>query len=170
MIPTVRAASAADAAFLSEMLVVAADWRPGSRVRSIEQALDDPGLAHYVEGWPTAGDAGAVAEIDGIAVGAAWWRYFPASDPGYGFVDETVPEVAIGVAATSRGRGCGTLLMSEMIAEATSRGIPALSLSVEAGNPAVRLYERVGFRPLATTEGSITMVLAIRSGWRAGRG
>ena len=41
-------------------------------------------------------------------------------------------------------------------------GIPALSLSVENGNDAVRLYERVGFRPAGRSGGALTMMLDLR--------
>src|SRR3546814_3770595 len=69
------------------MLAIAADWRPGSVVRSVEEVLAEPKLAHYVLGWPRAGDFGVDAsDDDGRLVGAAWCRSFTADDPGFGFV------------------------------------------------------------------------------------
>jgi ribosomal protein S18 acetylase RimI-like enzyme len=66
-------------------------------------------------------------------------------DHGYGFVATDVPELSIGVTADERGRGVGTALLEELLAQARATGHPAVSLSVETDNPAVRLYERLGF-------------------------
>ena len=52
-----------------------------------------------------------VAEAGGLPVGAAWLRFFPADDPGYGFVSADVPELSIGVAVLWRGRGIGRALL-----------------------------------------------------------
>ena len=70
----------------------------------------------------------------------------PPHDPGYGFVDEGTPEVSLGVRAEARGRGVGTSLLTALVREAGRRGLAALSLSIEPDNPAVRLYERLGFQ------------------------
>src|SRR3546814_19732508 len=94
------------------MLAIAADWRPGSVVRSVEEVLAEPKLAHYVLGWPRAGDFGVVAsDDDGRLVGAAWCRSFTADDPGFGFVSSEVPEVSLGVVSGFRRRGVGRQLM-----------------------------------------------------------
>ncbi len=47
-----------------------------------------------------------------------------------------------------RGRGLGTALLEELIAEASKAGKP-LRIHVEKFNPALRLYERLGFRHIA---------------------
>lgn len=44
-----------------------------------------------------------------------------------------------------RGRGCGTALISDLIEEAAWAG-KQLSIHIERMNPALRLYERLGFR------------------------
>ncbi len=157
---TIRRATADDGATLQEMLAVAADWGPDSPARSLVEIMAEPALAHYVAGWPAKGDVGFVVE-DGRPLGAAWWRYFPDHDPGYGFVDEATPEVSIGVVADARGQGCGTLLLGALIEEARRKAVPALSLSVEADNPAAALYERLGFVTIDRVGGSYTMVLQL---------
>ncbi len=157
---TVRYATAEDHAFLSEMLTVAADWRPDASVRSVAEIMAEPALAHYVAGWPAGGDVGFVVE-DGRPVGAAWWRFFPKHDPGYDFVSDTTPEVSIGVVADVRGQGLGTLLLEALIEEAMRRALPALSLSVEPDNPAMALYQRLGFVTVGRLSGSATMVLTL---------
>lgn len=156
----IRPASASDAHFLHRMLAVAADWRPGTTVRSVEEVLADHRLAHYVTGWPRPGDFGVIAhDGEGRPVGAAWCRSFSADDPGYGFVALGVPEVSIGVVAELRGRGVGRQLMRRLVDEARARGVEQLSLSVEPDNSAIGLYSRVGFVGVAEADGAITMLL-----------
>ena len=96
-------------------------------------------------------------------LGAAWWRFLSGPRAGYGFVDETVPELSIGVRADHRGEGNGTLLLTALISEARRRGIPGLSLSVESDNPAIRLYLELGFSVVADVDGSPTMLLRLDS-------
>ncbi|HEX3370561.1 MAG TPA: GNAT family N-acetyltransferase [Candidatus Cybelea sp.] len=55
------------------------------------------------------------------------------------------------IAATWRNRGVGTQLLSGLIAEAAGADIP-LRLSTAKINPAVRLYERLGFRATSESE------------------
>ncbi len=110
--------------------------------------LSDPAIAFYLEGWGRPGDAAVVAldPDDGHRVGAAWSRLMPSQKPGYGFVDPSTPEVAIGVVPEARGRGVGGALLPALMDLARSRGFGALSLSVRQENTAaVRLYERNGF-------------------------
>ncbi len=159
---SIRPATAADLPFLQQMLAEAVDWRPGAVARPPEAVLADPALAHYVLGFgQDARDGGVLAEED-EPVGAAWWRFFPASDPGYGFVDEATPEVSIGVVAGARGRGVGTRLLEGLIEEARQRALPALSLSVEPDNPALSIYRRLGFEVVGANDGSPTMRLDLR--------
>ena len=100
----------------------------------------------YVQAWGRPGDAGVIALDDGSAVGAAWYRLFRANAPGFGFVDEQTPELAIAVVPSRRGRGFGEELLAGLVARARADGFRALSLAVESANPAIRLYERFGFR------------------------
>jgi ribosomal protein S18 acetylase RimI-like enzyme len=44
-----------------------------------------------------------------------------------------------------RGQGLGTELLAQVLAEGQSRGLP-VTIHVEVSNPALRLYERLGFR------------------------
>jgi ribosomal protein S18 acetylase RimI-like enzyme len=153
----IRPAGADDAPFLQQMLVLAADWRSGDPVRPVADVMAEPSLARYVAGWPREGDVGFIAEEE-RAVGAAWWRYFPRDDPGYGFVDEATPELSIGVVDEARGRGVGTLLLRALVGEARRRALPGLSLSVESDNPAVSLYERLGFVTVSAMGNALTLI------------
>jgi GNAT superfamily N-acetyltransferase len=159
-----RSATAKDARFIAEMLVVGADWRPGAAARGVDEVLAVPSLAHYAVGWPRPRDVGVIAEWESEGpVGAAWWRFFPPEDPGFGFVNASTPEVSIGVVVDWRGRGIGARMLDALIVRARSEGLPALSLSVEKDNYAVHLYERAGFKRVSAVDGSWTMQLALSS-------
>ena len=158
-----RRAGPEDDDVLRRVLALAADWRPGAAVRSVEEVLAAPELAHYLPDWAAGRDRAWLAEVEaGRAVGAAWWRFFPAEDPGYGFVSAGVPEVAVGVAEAERGRGVGTALLRELVAAAAEEGLPGLSLSVELENPAADLYRRLGFARVVSDSEAETMLLPLR--------
>ena len=82
-----------------------------------------------------------------MAIGVVWLRYFTAKDPGYGFVADTIPELSIWVSPKHRGQGIGGRLLHHVSEVARSRGVTAISLSVEDGSPAAKLYTRHGFQP-----------------------
>ncbi len=145
----IRRASRSDVPFLRDMLSHAYYWRWGS--------LDSIPGSRYVEGWGRPGDTGVIALDEGFPVGAAWYRLFRRDAPGYGFVDEATPELAIAVVPSRRGRGFGEELLSALMKRAREEGHRALSLSVEKDNPAIRLYERFGFRPVRETPATVVM-------------
>ncbi|WP_439380517.1 GNAT family N-acetyltransferase [Amycolatopsis lexingtonensis] len=140
-----RPATADDGDFLADMLVAAVNWSPRWQPKSRRRVLADPHTAHYIAGWPRETDLGVVAEADGERAGAAWLRFFPPDEPGYGFVAADVPELTIGVAAAWRGRGVGRALLHAVEARAKEAGIARISLSVERENFAQRLYLAVGY-------------------------
>ena len=147
----IRPAAADDLGFLREMLYEAASWNPDWPRESMEEVLAEPVLSRYVLGWGRDGDAGVVAEIDGTPVGAAWHRLFMRDEPGYGFVADDVPELAIAVAPLHRRRGIGGTLLDSLIERARKDGRPALSLSVAAHNRSRLMYERAGFSKVSAT-------------------
>jgi ribosomal protein S18 acetylase RimI-like enzyme len=157
---TVREAGANDAEALSEAAFEAMNWNGQARFTRGE-LRDNPALSHYVEGWPRRGDFGVVAEAGDGAVGAAWCRTFTADDAGYGFVAADIPELSIGVRPGYRGGGAGTALMTALIALGRARQCPAISLSVEDGNRARNLYERLGFAKVGRNGGSDTLLLPL---------
>jgi GNAT superfamily N-acetyltransferase len=59
--------------------------------------------------------------------------------------DEEIRVVDIALVPTSRGRGIGGALLRALQEEARAAGKP-LGIHVERLNPALRLYERLGFR------------------------
>ena len=104
-----------------------------------------------------------IAIDDGFPVGAAWYRLFRRDAPGYGFVDEETPELAIAVVPSRRGRGIGESLLEALCERARADGFGALSLSVERENPAlVSFYEEHGFGVTENgDEDSLTMRRAL---------
>jgi ribosomal protein S18 acetylase RimI-like enzyme len=156
-----RPATAADEGVLADHLAMAADWRPETPLRSGAEVRSVPEFSRYVAGWPGLRDRGVIAEIaeagGPAVVGACWWRFLPADDAGYGFLDESIPEVTIGVHPEHRRRGIGRALLTELIGEAASADVPVLSLSVERDNPARRLYLQVGFVTVEHDDGADTM-------------
>ena len=64
------------------------------------------------------GDTAVIALVDGFPVGAAWYRLFKAATPGYGFVDEQTPELAIAVVPNARGKGVGSALLDALLERA----------------------------------------------------
>lgn len=158
---TVRQAVPEDVPFLLRVLAIAADWREDVEPRSVVEVLAAPDLAHYVPDL-AARDRGLVMQDEDLYdVGAAWWRFFEADDAGYGFVAPDVAEVTIGLLPPMRGRGLGNRLLAELIALARVEGLCALSLSVEPGNFAARLYRSLGFLQVGTNRGSATMLLSL---------
>lgn len=134
----------------------------------IQKALTDKELTKYWQGWGRTSDVGVVAirELDAVPVSCAWVRQLPATDAG--FVAEGVLELAFGTIASERGTGLGTRTLARLI-ELCRPKAHGISLSVRAENPAVRLYERFGFRTTSRITNrvgseSLTMLLELASG------
>lgn len=149
-----RRGGAQDLRFLRDMLHHAYYWRervPGSLV------------SRYVRGWGRPGDTALIALENGFPVGAAWFRVFRAAEPGYGFFNEETPELAIAVVPSKRGHGVGDELLGALVQKAQSAGYGRLSLSVEPGSPARKLYERHGFAVVDEGAEAWTMVAELAS-------
>jgi GNAT superfamily N-acetyltransferase len=159
---SVRAAVPTDTEFLIKMLLEAINWLPG-RNWSRERIMTDPALAHYVSGWMRPDDFGVVAiDAADLPIGAAWLRFLPATDRGYGYVSDDVPELTMGVAEPWRSRGVGRALLRAGLDAARERGVTSVSLSVEWGNFAARMYTSEGFHTVESFEDADTMVAEIR--------
>jgi ribosomal protein S18 acetylase RimI-like enzyme len=148
-----------DGAFLRAMSYEAMYWDPEAPRPGMVAGLSEDHLSRYVEGWGRAGDDAVVARDEVVRVGAAWLRLFSADRPGYGFVDETTPELGIAVVGERRRRGVGRMLLDSLLALAGDSGHTAVSLSVSERNlPALELYESIGFERVALVDGSLTML------------
>ena len=140
-----RLLTPADQSVCWEMLMHAAHETNLEAVQSL------PELRGYAENWGRDGDRGYGAFDDQKVVGAAWVRLWSTEHPGYGFVAEDIPELAIAVIPDCRNQGVGTQLMKILMAD-LKQDVAGMSLSVRANNPVARLYERLGF---VTVPGSV---------------
>lgn len=152
-----RTLTASDEPFLWEMLYQALYLPPGQPPFPRE-ILQKPEIACYVQGWGQPHDRGFAALVEGAPVGAAWLRLLTAERPGYGYVDDDTPELSIAVLPKFRGRGIGSQLMTCLLELAQQTHYPAVCLSVSPGNPALRLYQRLGFAKVDETLSSIKMI------------
>lgn len=141
----IREVNQADVPFLWEMLYYAAHMAEDG-VAGWEAAKSVPFLAQYVVDWGKAGDFGLVAfDLNSNQnMGAVWVRLLINGKASVTYHDDQTPELAIAVTPAWLGHGIGTALLTKLIAEARHH-YPALVLSVRADNPALQLYQRMGF-------------------------
>lgn len=151
-----RPALESDRTLLKYMLELTETW--GDASKALPEYFEDD-LERYVNQW-TPSEGGIVVEIaegnhaGDRRIGAAWFRQFRADAPGYGFVAEQYPEIAVAVIPEHTGRGLGTQLMREALQQAQTAGHSGVSLSVEVGNTrAMRTYEKLGFENRGLDEG-----------------
>jgi ribosomal protein S18 acetylase RimI-like enzyme len=142
-------------------LYAALAWNPARELPPVERVLLHPEVARYHRDWGRRGDLGVVATMSGDLVGVAYCRLFTADDHGHGYLDDDTPEIAVAVRDGHRGRGLGERLLTELAHVARRAGFARLSLSVDTGNRAVHLYERVGYREISRDDHGIRMVLTL---------
>jgi ribosomal protein S18 acetylase RimI-like enzyme len=159
----IRPATADDAPFMWDMLWEATAISDEMKALGKATALRRPEVAKYLADWGRPGDVGCLFLTDrNEPVGSAWYRIFPRENPGYGFVDDGIPELTIGVLESARGEGAGSAMLGHLIDHARKKGYTAISLSVDRDNPARRLYERYGFVDAGVsqdTDRSVTLVI-----------
>ena len=104
--------------------------------------INEPEIFIYIKDFGSCpGDLGVVAEQNRQVIGAAWTRIIPA----YGHINDETPELAISIFPEFRGYGIGTKLMKKLFNMLREKGYKRTSLSVQKDNPALRLYERLGY-------------------------
>jgi ribosomal protein S18 acetylase RimI-like enzyme len=158
---TYRALTPADLEHVKWALFEAVSWNPERELPPFEVTIGHPELARYHRDWGRPGDAGVAAEGGGGVVGVAFYRLFTDDDHGHGYVDPETPELAVAVAPGHRGARIGARLMSDLAETARHAGIARLSLSVDAANPALRLYERLGYVELSRDHAGVRMLLEL---------
>ncbi len=147
----IRPATTDDQALITDMQYLAL-YRPAGAAPFVRAILDEPDIARYHAGFGTRpGDVGRVAEDrNGRPIGAAWVRRVE----GFGFVDPDTPELGVAVVSDRRGCGIGTALLRSVL-----EAVPRVSLSVDRRNPAMSLYQDLGFETVRTDgEHSIVML------------
>ena len=164
----IRSASSQDLPHLEAMLFEAFHWSPSAPRPERSAFNEEPEFRKLLAGWSERdGDAAVVCEIDGRAIGAAWYRLWTPESHSYGFVDASTPEIAVGVDARHRSSGVGRALLTSLIQTARSAGFQALSLSVSPDNFALQLYESLGFREVGQSGTSLTLALGLSNETRA---
>jgi ribosomal protein S18 acetylase RimI-like enzyme len=148
----IRRGGQQDVPFMRDMLRHAYYWR------WVDPELEDLPVGRYVDAWGRAGDTALVMIERFRPVGAAWYRLFKGSEPGYGFVDEHTPELTIAVVPSCRGKGYGDQLLTALLDRARADGYRQISLSVEQDSLAIHLYKRHGFETVAERGGACIMV------------
>jgi GNAT superfamily N-acetyltransferase len=141
---TLRVLNAEDESIIWEML------RYASHEESLESVQNQPCLTRYATGWGRVGDLGWVAVKNESAIGAAWLRLW-LDDKGFGYINDAIPELAMAVSPNYQNQGIGTRLLKQLL-ETAKKEFPAVSLNVRENNPAVRLYQRVGFTKVMQSE------------------
>ncbi|GJD21024.1 GCN5-related N-acetyltransferase [Rivularia sp. IAM M-261] len=152
----IRSLTPSDKAFLWEMLYNALYVPPGAKPLP-KEIIYSPELAKYVEAWQR-NDMGFVAVLESslLPIGAVWIRLFNSKNPGYGYVNDETPELSIAVLPEYRKQGIGTQLITHLL-DSIKNVYPAISLSVSFSNPALRLYQRLGFEVAAQLNDSLIM-------------
>ncbi len=145
-----------DQAFLWECLYFAIHVPLGTPPPNLD-ILKSPDLSKYVADWGRSTDYGFLAFDPASTknLGALWLRQFSSYNAGYGFVDEQIPELGMAVIPDYRGRGIGSLLLKHLFDQ---EKYSAISLSVSPQNPAMKLYDRFGFKKVGEKGGSWTML------------
>jgi GNAT superfamily N-acetyltransferase len=157
----IRDATEADLPTIKRVLYEAVGWDPNRELPPMEVTVELPQLAMYHRGWGRHGDLAVIAEDDGEAVGGALCRLFTVSEHGEGFYDEDTPELGVAVWGGRRGEGIGTSLIEALEKRAADAGLERMSLSVEAANPAVQLYERLGYYLVVDDDDDLLMLKSL---------
>jgi ribosomal protein S18 acetylase RimI-like enzyme len=139
----IRPLNAGDEPLLWEMLYqgIYNAGSPGSAPSP--EVVHQPEFARYATGWGRSGDTGFVAHDpdQGKPLGAAWLRLPEGENRSPGSV---VPELAFAVRSEHRRQGIGAALLTYLVKAEPQYS--AVSIPVSLDNPAVRLYERFGFK------------------------
>lgn len=153
---SIRPLIPSDQLFLWEMLYQSL-FVPERGTAFDRSILDQPEITIYVKDWGRPNDTGFVAlDENAKPIGAVWLRSLAGNEKGFGYVDDSTPEMGMAVLREYRGMGVGTFLLSHFL-RSMDREFDQISLSVSEENPAYRLYKRMGFEVVAKRGTSITM-------------
>ena len=118
-------------------------YQPSNRDKLPVNIIDTPELYLYIKDWGKANDYCLVLEIANITVGAIWIRFLKN---GYGYINDTIPELCMSLLKDFRNQGLGSLLIKRMLDDIKSLGYRHISLSVSKDNYAASWYRKLGFK------------------------
>ncbi len=130
-----------------EMALV--DWSPEVKGLFLLSQFDAQ-HSYYLEHYPES--RFDVIEQSGVAIGRLYVARWP----------DDICIIDIALLPEHRGRGLGGRMLQALLDEAATTG-RSVSLCVENYNPALRLYERLGFKPKGEDNGIYRMME-----WRSG--
>lgn len=113
-----------------------------------------PDLQKYIADFGGKDDVCYVAEVEGKVVGAVWTRIIH----DFGHVDDETPSLSISIFNEYRNLGIGAALMQQILLALKERGYRQVSLSVQKANPALRMYEKLGFEVAHENEQDCIMI------------
>jgi ribosomal protein S18 acetylase RimI-like enzyme len=148
----IRPLTPADEPILWEMLYQALQTSEGAPPRDV---VRQPEFARYAEGWGRPDDTGFVAydaKQKEELLGAVWLRLATGDQRDE---TKTTPELAFAVKPGLRRRGIGAALLTQLVKATPQHSV--ISIRAAANNPAVRLYERFGFKIVRQIDGGVTM-------------
>ncbi|MEY2506297.1 MAG: hypothetical protein QOH01_626 [Verrucomicrobiota bacterium] len=150
----IRPLTASDQTLLWDMLYQALQTAEGASSRDI---LRRPEYARYAEGWGREGDTGFVVsdKTSTEVLGAVWYRIPLPADKNADDPNGATPELAFAVKSGQRKRGLGAALLTQLVKANPHHS--AVSIRASANNPAVRLYERFGFKIVTEKEGTLIL-------------
>lgn len=145
---SIRAIEQEDIPFLWDMLYEIRSLRYVREGKTLpsRDVLQTPDLAKYVRDWGCKSDRAFIAINNETRVGAAWYRLFTADNPGYGYVNDNTPELAIALLPQHRNKGIGKSLILHLLEQAKADDYQQISLSCDPTNEnALHLYQKLGF-------------------------
>lgn len=154
---TIRKIKPNEYSFLEDMLYEAIFVPMGSQPFPID-IIKDPNLIRYIDDFGKKDDYCLIAECENTLIGAIWIRLFSKENKGYGYVDNSTPELSIALDKNHRGTGIGTRLLNQMLKIMIYKGYAQVSLSVDEKNKAFQLYKKHGFTIVHSKEASHIMV------------
>lgn len=147
--------------FVKEMLYEACFWNPIIERADYNEFFQIPEISRILSEWGRIGDKILIAQNEIEKIGAAWYRLWTKEKPSFGFVDEEIPELGIGIKKEYRSKGLGRKLLIQLIKTAKQDGFKSLSLSVDPENYARWLYESEGFKKVGKSGTSWTYKLEL---------
>ena len=163
MHPQQRLAQPIDLPFLQKMLFEAVFWSFADADKpTLAEALAMSDVQRALVNWGERdGDTGLIATVDGIDIGAVFYRYYTPDNHIRGYLNPNTPVLVIGVHRDYRRLGIGHVLMTGIIDHAEQQGIPQISLMVSKKNHALYLYQQQGFVAHTDTGDSLLMIRKI---------